>query len=409
MALLRRLAPFASLIVSVLSAALMDRDEDKGGYVVGFAVLSFFALTILEFAHRPHLLVKATGNARAQAIIRFTAFATNQSLLQLCLFFSGPFYLQAAAFTVPQCLFFVAFGVTAAVVSWDPLCAFALLHPVLGPLLAAFSSFVAWNAALPMLGVPHGRALWAAACLVSVLVPLVYLLRGLPPKTRTRSLLAGALLPLALAGLCTTALPAAPLKVVDAGIGTGVKERTLVGRARVLHTVPDKLWCFSAVYAPRGLTDELVHVWRRDGAVLSRIPLSVRGGRKRGFRTWSAQAVPRRARGTYRCEVVTPLGQVLSVSTLILEPGYRGERACHCRCERSALRVCELAQSARFGGTLCTWETSSTSTNTARPARAKRRSEGPSKTVSRTRSARASAPCVKRRRRSRTNGSTATS
>ena len=321
MALLRRAAPFVSLTVSAVSAALMDRRQEQGSYIVGFAALSFVALSLMEVAHRPRAISKIGSSPRAQAVIRFTAFATNQSLLQLCLFFSGPFYLQAAAFTAPQCLFFGVFGSAVAIASWDPLCARALLHPLFGPLLSAFSSFVAWNAALPMLGVAHRRALWLSAGLVSVLVPIMYLSRGVPREQRTLSLAAGALLPLVLSAFFVSALPAAPLKVVDAGIGTGVQNRALLGRAHVLHEVPEKLWCFSAIYAPRGLSDELAHIWSRDGVLLSRIPLSIRGGRKRGYRTWSFQPVPPRAGGRYRCEVVTPFGQVLSVSTVTIAPG----------------------------------------------------------------------------------------
>jgi hypothetical protein len=248
--------------------------------------------------------------------MRFASAASSQSLVQTCLFFSGPFYLQASALTPAQCVFLAVFALAALISAWDPWCVRALLHPLLGPALSAFASFVAWNAALPMLGMPHRRAMWLSAALVSALIPLVYLLRERDHPRRFWLGLCGALLPLFLAGFGVRALPAAPLKVVDIGIGTAVVERALVGRAAHLDQAPPKLWCYSAIFAPRGLKDDLVHVWILDGRELTHIPLSVRGGRKLGYRTWSFLPVPRGARGEYRCLVRTQFGQTLGVSAV---------------------------------------------------------------------------------------------
>lgn len=308
----------------------MDRTEEQGAWIVGWAALGFVALVVLAFVYRPPSAELSERRARIHSLTRLAVFSGSQSLVQTCLFFSGPFYYGALAFTPAQLLFAVAFVVAAVVSSWDPWCERALLHPIAGPLLSAFSSFVAWNAALPMLGMPHRRAIWLAAGLVSVLVPAVHLLsrptRTLHPLLcRTEVLLAGSLFPLCLAAFGVRALPAAPLKVVDSGLGTQIAERALVGRARTFQAPPSKLWCFSAVFAPRGLSDDLFHVWTRDGEPLARIELSVRGGRKQGFRTWSYLPLPRSARGRYRCEVLTQFGQTLGVSSAEVGPARREE------------------------------------------------------------------------------------
>jgi hypothetical protein len=129
-----------------------------------------------------------------------------------------------------------------------------------------------------------------------------------------QTLIAGSIVPLCLAAFGVRALPAAPLKVVAGGLGTAIEERMLVGGAKHFDAAPPKLWCYSAIFAPRGLNDDLIHVWSHDGEPLSRITLSVRGGRKQGFRTWSYQPLPRLARGRYRCEVLTQFGQMLGVN-----------------------------------------------------------------------------------------------
>lgn len=316
---LTRLSPWVSLIFSLAGAAYMDRGEDQGSLIVGSAAFGFVALVIVGLAHRQQGELSGR-RAQVHGVVRFASAASSQSLVQTCLFFSGPFYLQASAFTPAQCVFLAAFALAALISAWDPWCVRALLHPLLGPALSAFASFVAWNAALPMLGMPHRRAMWLSAGLVSLLVPLVHLVRERDHPRRLLMVIAGALLPLILAAFCVRALPAAPLKIVDVGIGTGISERSLVGRARSFREPPDKLWCYSAIFAPRGLKDDLVHVWSHDGDALKPISLAVRGGRKLGFRTWSYLPLPRGARGEYRCQVLTQFGQSLGVSTVTVGP-----------------------------------------------------------------------------------------
>lgn len=313
----RRLSPWVSLVGSVIGAAYMDRSEDQGGYIVFWAALGFVALVVVGITHRGRAN-QPDQPGRFQQMVRFTTAATSQSLVQTSLFFSGPFYLEACVFTPAQCLFVAAFVVAIVVSSWDDWHVWTMLHPVWGPALLSFSSFCAWNAALPMLGMPHRRALWWAAGAVSILVPSVQILHGARGVRRLEAMLAGALIPLALAAFGVRALPAAPLKVVDAGIGTGVVDRELLGRAQHLDEAPERLWCLTAISAPRGLSENLLHVWSKDGEELTRIVLTVRGGRKAGFRTWTKLPVPRGSRGVYRCEVRTSLGQTLGVSQLSL-------------------------------------------------------------------------------------------
>lgn len=309
-----RLSPWVSLLMSSLGAAFMERSEEQGAWVVGLAALGFVALILFGLAHRPRDDAAAEERGRLQKLVRFTTLAGAQSLIQNSLFFSAPFYLQASAFTVGQCIFLAVFAAAVLLCSWDPWCMRALLHPLIGPGLMAFSSFAAWNAVLPMLGVPHRRAIWPSAVAVAVLVAAAHWFGSAPGLRRLEAVLAALVLPIALAVFGVKLLPAAPLKVVEIGIGTGVQERKLLGRAARFPRAPERLTCLSAVYAPRGLSENLIHVWTRDGEPLSRIELSVRGGRRAGFRTWSTQPLPRAARGVYRCELVTQLGQTLGLA-----------------------------------------------------------------------------------------------
>jgi hypothetical protein len=75
---------------------------------------------------------------------------------------------------------------------------------------------------------------------------------------------------------------------------------------------PDGLYAFSAIRAPRGLRETIVHVWRHDGVVVDRIPLSIAGGRTEGYRAWSHKShFPANPQGEWEIGVVTEAGQLI--------------------------------------------------------------------------------------------------
>jgi hypothetical protein len=78
---------------------------------------------------------------------------------------------------------------------------------------------------------------------------------------------------------------------------------------------------FSAVVAPAGLRDGIQHVWRKDGKVVDRIALAVRGGRPAGFRTFSRKAdLGPTPLGSWAVDVLTTSGQLLGRARLTVTP-----------------------------------------------------------------------------------------
>jgi hypothetical protein len=262
---------------------------------------------------------------RFTLFLRFGSTFANQSLIHYSLLFSAPFYLEACAFTPAQCVFIAVFALAVVIASWDPWCAWVLVHPLLGSLLLAFASFVGWNAALPMVGVPHHVSVWASSSVVALGIPLLNLISGAARQWRKWSLVAGASVPVLLILGGIAALPPAPLRVVRAQVGTGVTEREPVGVAGSFRDVKE-LVCFTAIRAPRGLKDGLMHVWTHEGSLLHAIPVEVRGGRHAGFRTWSRTHVSSSAPGRYRCEVITTLGQSLGGVSVDVHFSGRGSQ-----------------------------------------------------------------------------------
>jgi hypothetical protein len=307
---LERAFPWASLIVSTAGAAAMDHSESRGPLIAIVAAVSWLAFVIVALLHRPRVGERAPLG-RMQRFVRFASTFANQSLIHYSLLFSAPFYLEACAFTPRQCVFAALFALAVVIASWDPWCARVLVRPLWGSLLLAFASFCGWNAALPMLGVPHRTSVWLSTLVVGVGIPLVNVVSGVTGPRRGWSIVVGLGLPILLVLGGVAAIPPAPLRVVSAKLGTGIAEREPTGVAFVFRDAPRELVCWTAIRAPRGLKDGLLHVWSRDGTQLRAVPVDVRGGRRAGFRTWSRQRVSPAESGRYRCDVITTLGQSL--------------------------------------------------------------------------------------------------
>jgi hypothetical protein len=317
MRLAQKLGPWASLILSIVGAVWMDRSESQGPIVAASAAVGWIAMVIVFVLHRPRAAA-ADATGQFTRLARFASFSATQSLVQLSLFFSIPFYLAASAWTLPQCVFFAVFALAAAAMLWDPLSMRVFLHPWLGPFVMAFASFVATNVALPMLAVPQRKATLLSAVLVSLAMPLYALARSATRREWLRSVVLGIATPVVLFVGGIRAVPPAPLSLIAAGIGSGVLDRELTGARSHFAVSPGQLVCWTALGAPLGLHDALFHEWRHDGEFVARIELKLHGGRKRGFRTWSRHKIGSKARGNYRCDVVTSLGQPLgSVHTVV--------------------------------------------------------------------------------------------
>ncbi|MFP4136816.1 MAG: DUF5924 family protein [Halomonas sp.] len=74
------------------------------------------------------------------------------------------------------------------------------------------------------------------------------------------------------------------------------------------------LYAFTAIHAPRGLREEVHHVWRLEGEEVDRIALSIEGGREAGYRAWSHKRnFPEESTGRWRIDIMTEGGQRIGV------------------------------------------------------------------------------------------------
>lgn len=312
----RRILPWFSLSFGLVGALLMDRSPKSAWLIIAMAVLGwgaiigFTALARLDPAHY-------TGRKRqAVKAARFLALMGSQTLMQNGLVFALPFYVQAAAWSLPQIAFLLVITAAAAITLWDPLYEAVVRGRLAAFALQGFASFCALNAVLPPLGMSNGFSLVTAGLGAAAGVPLQAWILSPVEKRKSAALALGLLfglgIPLFVAFAGAPAIPPAPLKLQAAGIGRDVVERELVEPLKEVEGVPDHIYCWTAIAAPRGLKDELFHVWRKDGVVVDRVKLKVSGGRESGFRTWSRKTrFTKEPYGTWSCSVETAAGQLL--------------------------------------------------------------------------------------------------
>jgi len=134
--------------------------------------------------------------------------------------------------------------------------------------------------------------------------------------------------------------PPLPLVLTDAGIYHQVRRvggeyhalaeeeppawRALFGTNPVLHPRSGaRLYAYSAVFAPHGLTTRIVHEWQwLDGEGLwvtrQRVPVTIAGGRDGGYRFYTYRTAP--APGQWRVNVLSEDGRTVGRVRFAVEP-----------------------------------------------------------------------------------------
>jgi hypothetical protein len=313
--LAQRVIPWISLGVGIVGALLMDRGPARGRIVAVVAVASWLVLLAALWLERRRELA---GND-APALVRtahFSVLMITQSSIHLQLYFALPFYFKAYAPTVAQTVFMVVLCGAALASLWDPLTEWMMSRTRWGLLLPSLANFVVLAAVLPGLGISNGAALWWAAAATSLALPalaVVHRIRGARGWTAlVQAVLVAAVIPVALLVGAARAVPAVPMGLVDGAIGTRRVGNEVTEPIEHLDRAPRTLVCATAIFAPLGVREKMLHVWRHDGIVVDRIELEIRGGREGGFRTYSVKhEFGKDPRGTWSCAVETESGQFL--------------------------------------------------------------------------------------------------
>lgn len=307
----RWLWPPMALAAGLASFFLVERQQWLGAMLALGMLMAWILLLCESLVGR--LLVRRGYPALPRGATVFIA----QMIHQETLFFTLPFLLATTVWVSGQALFTLLIVAMALLSILDPLYyRLAERHRWLYFAFHAQCVFLVVLVTLPTLLHLTTRQSLMLAIVAMVLFSLPSLLHLLRPLTMRRRLAMLALLPL-LGGAAWAGrawVPPASLWISGGALSpafdrqarqpqgsTPLTPSALTGRG---------LYAYTAIHAPRGLNEEIVHVWRQDGTEVDRIPLSIRGGRAAGYRAWShKQNFPEDPRGDWRIDVMTDSGQ----------------------------------------------------------------------------------------------------
>ncbi len=100
---------------------------------------------------------------------------------------------------------------------------------------------------------------------------------------------------------------ASAMSVSEAGVGTGVEERELVGQGFQFDSSIGKLYAFTRIIGAPSET-RVSHMWYYGDQLMAEVNLPVRGA---NWRTWSSKSVIPQWIGQWRVDVVSEDGEVL--------------------------------------------------------------------------------------------------
>ncbi|HET8576608.1 MAG TPA: DUF5924 family protein [Methylomirabilota bacterium] len=322
--LLRWGVSIGSLAMGLVALFVFRRGLPHVGWIVGYLLLLWLLFVVLAE-------VRAPLEERGRRLVVSVAHYTIQSLYHNLLLFVLPGYYAAATLTSANALFLIVVALGALVTSVDPWYQ-RLVHsrPWLDHALFGFSMFAALNVALPLVGVRPILALEASAALAVLALTPAFRHTGATSWKRAHAWAVGfALVAVVLAWYGRALVPPAPLFLAYAVPARAVTQLEpvdpVVGgsvpAARVVEW--GGIAAYTAIYAPAGLRQAIEHVWYRDGKLLARIQLAtpVRGGRTKGFRTYSRNEDLRPPlAGRYTVDVRTASGQLIGRLSFTVTP-----------------------------------------------------------------------------------------
>jgi hypothetical protein len=309
----------ASLCSGALTLLVFRRGLDYFPWLVAYLLLAWLAAVVL--AGRRRRLAERGHHATSRAV-EYTV----QSLLHGLLLFLLPIYYASTTLASRNVWLLALLAGLALLTTVDPWYrAAARRLPGLETGLFAVGLFASLAVAFPLLRVPPawGLPLSATASLLA-LAPLVRRTAGEHGREALALLVAAAVGAGLLCGAARAWFPPVPLHVPRAMFARDVVQLEPVEplvRLAASELRGQPVAAFSAVAAPAGLQEGVQHVWRKDGKVVARIPLAVRGGRPGGFRTFSRKAdLGADPAGEWSLDVLTQGGQLIGQARMTLLP-----------------------------------------------------------------------------------------
>jgi len=245
-----------------------------------------------------------------------------QLVHQESLFFTLPFFLAVTTWDHGQSVFTVLLMACALVSVIDPLYYQKLAkRRELFLMFHAFALFSMLVVALPIILQLTTTESLAWALLISLVLSLPSLAQVFQYQRWWR-LPVLILLLTALAGTLWQVrswIPPASLRLTEISLSQEV-DREKLSHSRDIERISASelkrgLYAWTAVSAPRGLQDNIHHVWLQNGKEIDRITLEIEGGREEGYRAFSHKTkFPEDPVGRWQIRVITDSGQLIGLA-----------------------------------------------------------------------------------------------
>ncbi|SNY95643.1 DUF5924 family protein [Halomonas sp. hl-4] len=244
-----------------------------------------------------------------------------QMIHQETLFFTLPFILITTVWNSGQSLFALLVVAMAVLSIIDPIYfKIADRWRSLYFLFHALCVFLVVLVTLPiMLHLTTGQSLLLAiATTVVVALPSFWHLLKQHSFSGWFSLLAMMLLLAGLAWFGRVWVPPASLWMTGSALSPAlnIQQRAPSGSSALTPQAikEDGLYAYTAIRAPRGLSETISHVWHHNGEPLDVVDLDINGGREEGYRAWSHKLnFPDDPSGQWRVDIMTDSGQRLGL------------------------------------------------------------------------------------------------
>lgn len=303
----------ASFVGGCLSLLVFRRGLPRVSVIIGYLLLAWLLFVVITVIQRPEA-------SRARRFVVTATEYTVQTLFHGLLLFTLPAYYASATLSSINVAFVLALLVLALLATFDPWYqAVVAPRPWMRYVFLVVSTFAALALALPLIRMPAYPALLLSAWIsVFALAPAIQRARGWRPRRAVGVASGLALAATAFVGVFPGFVPPAPLSLSRSLMTWSVDGLEPAGpldpriSAVALKQV-GSIVAYTAIYAPQGVKQGVVHVWRRDGEVVGVLPVSpVEGGRREGFRTFSRKtAFPANPAGRWSVDVMTTSGQLI--------------------------------------------------------------------------------------------------
>lgn len=319
-----RLLALASFAMGVASFVLVNRQNYSaallaGALLAGWVWLMVENLVTQKIAQRFNIEIPPP-------VLRYIT----QIIHQESLFFVLPFFFVTTTWNSGQSFFFSLLGIAALASIIDPLYfRWLAARPLLFMALHTLSLFAVLLTALPVILHLTTAQSYTLAMAATVLLAIPTLVRAVPEGSGWKGWLMRILVIAALALTLWFArhwVPPATLWLTDVHVTQTLDEHRRAPGTETqnlshaqLHA--GGLYAYTAIRAPRGLAENIFHVWLHEGQEIDRIELNIRGGREEGYRTWSHKtAFPAQSTGKWQVRVVTEGGQLIGVVRFRVTP-----------------------------------------------------------------------------------------